>query len=232
MPWTHSPYGPCVRYSRFSRRARPPTRQPEHRKRSTHLSPNVPNNTTAMPPVQRYQIVTKPHCLLNNSTNDSSRKFFACGYFCLARATGLEPATTGSTVRYSNQLSYAPVAAARPAAVRFNYTSLPPRPASAAPALFAAAWRAMPSCIIMGFPANAECQRSGTLLGARSYITGGGSGAVGSRRSEHERRPASPAFLRIRKARFTLCAIPVWFASANGSIERASTISPPPSAKP
>src|SRR5690349_5764967 len=26
-----------------------------------------------------------------------------------ARATGLEPATTGSTVRYSNQLSYAPV---------------------------------------------------------------------------------------------------------------------------
>src|SRR5437773_4913221 len=33
---------------------------------------------------------------------------FVCGYFCLARATGLEPATTGSTVRYSNQLSYAP----------------------------------------------------------------------------------------------------------------------------
>ena len=29
-----------------------------------------------------------------------------------ARPTGLEPATTGSTVRYSNQLSYAPVAAA------------------------------------------------------------------------------------------------------------------------
>jgi hypothetical protein len=26
-----------------------------------------------------------------------------------ARATGLEPATTGSTVRYSNQLSYAPL---------------------------------------------------------------------------------------------------------------------------
>ena len=25
-----------------------------------------------------------------------------------ARATGIEPATTGSTVRYSNQLSYAP----------------------------------------------------------------------------------------------------------------------------
>jgi hypothetical protein len=30
--------------------------------------------------------------------------------FSSARATGLEPATTGSTVRYSNQLSYAPVA--------------------------------------------------------------------------------------------------------------------------
>ena len=28
--------------------------------------------------------------------------------FLLARATGIEPATTGSTVRYSNQLSYAP----------------------------------------------------------------------------------------------------------------------------
>lgn len=30
-----------------------------------------------------------------------------------ARATGLEPATTGSTVRYSNQLSYAPGIRAR-----------------------------------------------------------------------------------------------------------------------
>ncbi len=30
--------------------------------------------------------------------NDSSRKSFTCGYFSLARATGLEPATTGSTV--------------------------------------------------------------------------------------------------------------------------------------
>ena len=27
----------------------------------------------------------------------------------LARPTGLEPATTGSTVRYSNQLSYGPL---------------------------------------------------------------------------------------------------------------------------
>src|SRR5262245_26096697 len=40
--------------------------------------------------------------------NRSSRKSLTRGYFCLARATGLEPATTGSTVRYSNQLSYAP----------------------------------------------------------------------------------------------------------------------------
>src|SRR5437870_4351970 len=40
--------------------------------------------------------------------NTSSHKPFACGYFRSARATGLEPATTGSTVRYSNQLSYAP----------------------------------------------------------------------------------------------------------------------------
>ena len=29
--------------------------------------------------------------------------------FLLARTTGIEPATTGSTVRYSNQLSYVPV---------------------------------------------------------------------------------------------------------------------------
>src|SRR5262245_53592510 len=33
---------------------------------------------------------------------------FALQRLPLARATGLEPATTGSTVRYSNQLSYAP----------------------------------------------------------------------------------------------------------------------------
>ena len=39
--------------------------------------------------------------------NDRSRKSLTCGYLS-ARATGLEPATTGSTVRYSNQLSYAP----------------------------------------------------------------------------------------------------------------------------
>lgn len=31
----------------------------------------------------------------------------SCGYL-QARPTGLEPATTGSTVRYSNQLSYGP----------------------------------------------------------------------------------------------------------------------------
>jgi hypothetical protein len=37
-----------------------------------------------------------------------SRKLVACGFLLQARATGLEPATTGSTVRYSNQLSYAP----------------------------------------------------------------------------------------------------------------------------
>src|SRR6266852_1754914 len=40
--------------------------------------------------------------------NTESRKSLTCGSLRLARATGLEPATTGSTVRYSNQLSYAP----------------------------------------------------------------------------------------------------------------------------
>ena len=38
------------------------------------------------------------HSRPSKSENSSSRKSFACGYF-LARATGLEPATTGSTVR-------------------------------------------------------------------------------------------------------------------------------------
>ncbi len=34
---------------------------------------------------------------------------YSCGVFVLARTTGVEPATTGSTVRYSNQLSYVPI---------------------------------------------------------------------------------------------------------------------------
>src|SRR5262249_3367762 len=44
--------------------------------------------------------------------------------FRLARATGLEPATTGSTVRYSNQLSYAPKVLFCKALCRF--LSIPP----------------------------------------------------------------------------------------------------------
>src|SRR4051794_32268442 len=36
------------------------------------------------------------------------RKSLNLRHFRLTSATGLEPATTGSTVRYSNQLSYAP----------------------------------------------------------------------------------------------------------------------------
>src|SRR6476620_3245719 len=41
------------------------------------------------------------------SRNKNSRKSKTSGY-SPARPTGLEPATTGSTVRYSNQLSYGP----------------------------------------------------------------------------------------------------------------------------
>ena len=67
-----------------------------------------PVNITATPPAFCPQIAPKPNYLLRKSENDSSRKSLTCGYSCLARATGLEPATTGSTVRYSNQLSYAP----------------------------------------------------------------------------------------------------------------------------
>src|SRR5262249_9075335 len=54
------------------------------------------------------QIFPKPDLPVRNSENTESRKPFGLRLFCLARATGLEPATTGSTVRYSNQLSYAP----------------------------------------------------------------------------------------------------------------------------
>ena len=48
-----------------------------------------------------YQIVTKPLFSLGRSVKNSIRKSLTCGYFCLARATGLEPATTGSTVRWA-----------------------------------------------------------------------------------------------------------------------------------
>ena len=65
-------------------------------------------NATSTPATGCYQLATKTGIAQRVSQNDSSRKSLACGYFCLARATGLEPATTGSTVRYSNQLSYAP----------------------------------------------------------------------------------------------------------------------------
>ena len=65
-------------------------------------------NVATMSHLCCYQTATISKYSLPLSENYSSRKYLACGYFCLARATGLEPATTGSTVRYSNQLSYAP----------------------------------------------------------------------------------------------------------------------------
>ena len=39
---------------------------------------------------------------------NKARRQLGCRRAFVARATGVEPATTGSTVRYSNQLSYAP----------------------------------------------------------------------------------------------------------------------------
>ena len=72
------------------------------------MPPNAPSTTTATPPMRCYQIATKTEFHASWSENYSSRKSLSCGYFYSARATGLEPATTGSTVRYSNQLSYAP----------------------------------------------------------------------------------------------------------------------------
>src|SRR3990167_10059800 len=43
-----------------------------------------------------------------------SRAIVASPYPASARPTGLEPATTGSTVQYSNQLSYGPKGSTRP----------------------------------------------------------------------------------------------------------------------
>jgi hypothetical protein len=54
-------------------------------------------NVTPTRPLRCYQIATKVDFHPKRSVNDSSRKSLSCGYFCLARATGLEPATTGST---------------------------------------------------------------------------------------------------------------------------------------
>ena len=63
----------------------------------------------------------------------------------MARATGLEPATTGSTVRYSNQLSYAPAQGGR-----FRHPT--------GPALrLSAAWACLRHCI---FPESAALSRS------------------------------------------------------------------------
>ena len=43
-----------------------------------------------------------------STANDEGLRRLRFAGLRVARATGLEPATTGSTVRYSNQLSYAP----------------------------------------------------------------------------------------------------------------------------
>ena len=60
--------------------------------------PDRPTNTTATPLASCRQITLEPDSRLHDSVNDSSRMSFACGYFSLAGATGLEPAIAGSTV--------------------------------------------------------------------------------------------------------------------------------------
>ena len=67
-------------------------------------------NVIAMRPVGFPQNVPKSSLRASFPRNSKSRKSLTYGSLRQARATGLEPATTGSTVRYSNQLSYAPVA--------------------------------------------------------------------------------------------------------------------------
>src|SRR5260370_23798277 len=53
-------------------------------------------------------MVAKPDGLVRKGLRPQTLTLHGFAAFRLARATGLEPATTGSTVRYSNQLSYAP----------------------------------------------------------------------------------------------------------------------------
>lgn len=66
-------------------------------------------NITPTSPASRYQIDTKPMHWQRWSGNDSSRKCFTCGYLRLARTTGLEPATTGSTVQCCGQTMAKPI---------------------------------------------------------------------------------------------------------------------------
>src|SRR5262249_29298311 len=50
-----------------------------------------------------YQIATKCWKYPRQAENSESRKSLTCGSLLLARATGLEPATTGSTVRWAEE---------------------------------------------------------------------------------------------------------------------------------
>ena len=52
--------------------------------------------------------VTYTHATQQTQKRQVAASPYTCGYLLSARTTGLEPATTGSTVRYSNQLSYVP----------------------------------------------------------------------------------------------------------------------------
>ena len=65
------------------------------RKKTTPLAPNIRTPNLEKPIIKRNVEKKRP------ADNCCHRVF-------TARATGLGPATTGSTVRYSNQLSYAP----------------------------------------------------------------------------------------------------------------------------
>ena len=62
-------------------------------------------------PEQAFEVIGCPSACSGDKRHKPRRcqgLFVSCHWLSSARATGLEPATTGSTVRYSNQLSYAP----------------------------------------------------------------------------------------------------------------------------
>jgi hypothetical protein len=88
----------------------------------------------AVPVITARRGLSPPRNTTCLAHNDSGRKPFVCGHFSLARATGLEPATTGSTVRYSNQLSYAP----KPSCQSFGSPAAPPFFPSSTPGILRA----------------------------------------------------------------------------------------------
>ncbi len=81
--------------------------RPRHKSQPSRRALGRRAAPTSRPPRFCPQIVPMAWAALRKAQR-KGRSFLNCGLFQKARTTGLEPATTGSTVRYSNQLSYVP----------------------------------------------------------------------------------------------------------------------------